>query len=105
MCTLKKGKKTSRCRTTAGRVPKPRYYCIVVWQKGGLIPWFWGGHLKWGPSTQAVFFVREEDAGHEAREIRDPASEAQGIPEVVEVARFNKEHGLAVAPQPELVRY
>lgn len=87
------------------RISKSRYHCIVVWQKGGLIPWFWGGHLKWGPSTQAVFFMREEDAAHEARQIRDLPPEGPGIPAVVDVARFNKKHGLSVTPQPGLVRH
>jgi hypothetical protein len=105
MSALKRRKRGSG-RRGAARASRSRYYCIVVWQKGGLIPWFWGGHLKWGPATQAVFFMREEDAGHEARQIRDfPSSEAHGLPEVIDVARFNKKHGLAIAPQPELVRY
>lgn len=106
MPTLKKTKKAPRRRRApAQRIRKSRYFCIVAWHKGGLIPWFWGGHLKWGPASHAVFFMREEDARHEAVQIRDiPPSEGGGLPQVVDVKRLNRKHGLAVAPQPELVR-
>jgi hypothetical protein len=49
--------------------------------------------------------MREEDAAHEARQIRDFPAEVSRLPEVVDVVRFNKKHGLSVTPQPELLRH
>lgn len=88
-----------------GRKKVLRRYCIVAWQNGGLIAWFWGGHLGWGPSEQAVFFVREDDAARERLQIRNPAPHGKmQIPEVVELGRFNKKYGKNVVPSLMLVR-
>lgn len=88
------------------RRTKSRYFCIVVWANGRLIPWFWGGLLKWGPSSQAVFFMDEDAAGSESRQIREHPPECGNFhAQVVDVAKFNRKHGLAIAPQPELLRY
>lgn len=97
--------KKKKERVVSRRRSKPRYFCIVIWQKGGLIPWYWGGILKWGPATQAVFFMDEAAAGSEMRKIREsPCSECER-PGVVDVAKFNKKHGLSIAPQAELLRF
>jgi hypothetical protein len=82
----------------------PRRYCIVAWQTSGLIAWFWGGHLGWGPSEQAVFFAKEEDAERERMRIKTPVVVDLQSPGVVEVGRFNKKYGKNVVPGLELVR-
>ena len=88
------------------RVRQPlKRYCIVSWQAGGLIAWFWGGTRGWGPSERAVFFVREEDASHEQLGIHGSCPHAGlGMPMVVEVGRFNKKHRKNVVPTSDLVR-
>lgn len=82
----------------------PRRYFIVAWQTSGLIAWFWGGSLGWGPSDQAVFFVLEEEATRERMRIKIPVQVDLRSPEVVEVGRFNKKYGKNVVPSLALVR-
>lgn len=83
----------------------PRRFCIVCWQAGGLIAWFWGVNLRWGPSEHAVFFLREEDAARERLQIKSYASHGDlQTPEVVEVSRFNKKYGKNIVPASELVK-
>lgn len=82
-----------------------RRFCILSWQRGGLIAWFWGRCRGWGPSERAVFFVRQEDAEHECLRIHgDRHHEGFGTPMVVEVGRFNKKYGKHVVPTADLVR-
>lgn len=82
-----------------------RRFCIVSWQRGGLIAWFWGGYWSWGPSERAVFFVREEDADRERLQIKSAGTPGNlEPPAVVEVGRFNRKYGKNIVPASELVR-
>lgn len=76
----------------------PRCFIIVIWHKGGLLYWFWGGLLGWGSSAQAVFFRRKEDATREMTTIKTWPSESAYHPEVADVEEFNKKHGTYIVP-------
>lgn len=74
-------------------IREPSSFSIISWQRSGLIAWFWGGVLGWGPRAQAIVFTTEEEAACECRQIRIWPGEDCLLPKVMDANELRQKYG------------